>query len=561
MSFASMRLWAVLLLAFGLRLCGANFGLPGLFHQDEPIVVNHALAYVNGDLNPHFFKIPPLLSYLLFGVYGVYYAVMAVFCGMTRENFALLFFRDPGSFYFLGRLIFGVVMGTASVYLLYRLTRKLFDENTAVLAAGFFAVSYLHVRDSHYLYADIPMIFTMLLAMNSLASYVRCHRQRDLILASVWAGVSVAFKYIAAPILVPIFVVLAGEAREAGKTKFLKKSLSVLAACAAAYLLLNPYSVLDFSFFVKELRQQAAVESGGPFFHHLRYSLAEGAGAGAFVLGSAGLFFLFWSSPRSRWFFSFPVVYYLLIGFFSQPYERYAMPVVPFLCLAAAVLLEILKQKTRAFPGKNLIFFMLILATVWPSLKKDLYLNQLLIKPDTRAQAAEWFLGRVPEGVGIILDHPFFSPRFFQTADQLHKKINRITDGDPHAGAKVYKIQLMLKAREGKRSYRIFYLNPERLKDSPFLLWSPLVDPDLSSVRESGAQYYVRYRYPGEPDFFDRVLRPHAERVEVFSPYRSEAKVWTEDPWANVALPFLSRELFSRKSAGPYLEIYKILPA
>ncbi|MBF0254446.1 MAG: hypothetical protein HQL11_04910 [Candidatus Omnitrophica bacterium] len=51
-----------------LRLAGLRFGL---FHADEPIVVNHALAYGTGDLNPHFFCIPPLVSYLLAGIYGL----------------------------------------------------------------------------------------------------------------------------------------------------------------------------------------------------------------------------------------------------------------------------------------------------------------------------------------------------------------------------------------------------------------------------------------------------------------------------------------------------------
>ena len=63
----------ILLLGFSLRFVASWFGLPHLYHADEPIVVNHALAYGAGDLNPHFFKIPPLVSYLLCGVYGIFY--------------------------------------------------------------------------------------------------------------------------------------------------------------------------------------------------------------------------------------------------------------------------------------------------------------------------------------------------------------------------------------------------------------------------------------------------------------------------------------------------------
>ena len=60
-------------LAFALRLWSVNFGLPYIYHADEPIVVHHALAYGTGDFNPHFFRIPPLVSYLLFICYGIYF--------------------------------------------------------------------------------------------------------------------------------------------------------------------------------------------------------------------------------------------------------------------------------------------------------------------------------------------------------------------------------------------------------------------------------------------------------------------------------------------------------
>ena len=63
-----LLLFSILALAFLVRIVGIQFGLPNLYHADEPIIVNHAMAYGTGDFNPHFFKIPPLVSYLLFVV-------------------------------------------------------------------------------------------------------------------------------------------------------------------------------------------------------------------------------------------------------------------------------------------------------------------------------------------------------------------------------------------------------------------------------------------------------------------------------------------------------------
>jgi len=101
---AQDRLWlcSILLIGFSLRLWGVHFGLPHLYHADEPIVVNHALAYGTGDFNPHFFKIPPLVSYLLFICYGVFFVLgraFGFFAGV--QDFEFLFYsRESFSGFF-----------------------------------------------------------------------------------------------------------------------------------------------------------------------------------------------------------------------------------------------------------------------------------------------------------------------------------------------------------------------------------------------------------------------------------------------------------------------------
>src|SRR3989338_423988 len=153
---------AILTLAFLVRIIGINFGLPDLYHADEPIIVNHALAYGTGDLNPHFFKVPPLVSYLLFMCYGVYFALgRAVGFFSELEDFQNLFLTDPTNFYLIGRIIFGVLCGTATIYVFYRLLNRFFSRSHALLGSFFLAFAFLHVRDSHYIYADTPLLLVL----------------------------------------------------------------------------------------------------------------------------------------------------------------------------------------------------------------------------------------------------------------------------------------------------------------------------------------------------------------------------------------------------------------
>ena len=63
----------ILLLALSVRLLGINYGLPYVLYPDEAVIVNHAMAFGTGDLNPHYFIYPSLYMYVLFIVYGMTY--------------------------------------------------------------------------------------------------------------------------------------------------------------------------------------------------------------------------------------------------------------------------------------------------------------------------------------------------------------------------------------------------------------------------------------------------------------------------------------------------------
>ena len=142
----NLALYLILVLGFVVRFYGVQFGLPEIYHADEPMVVNHAVAYGSWDFNPHYFKLPPLLSYSLFFLYGIYFVlgyIVNVFNSISE--FEMLFLTDPSSFYLIGRTVFGVIFGTATIYLVYLLALQLCGgKKVAILSALFLALSFLH---------------------------------------------------------------------------------------------------------------------------------------------------------------------------------------------------------------------------------------------------------------------------------------------------------------------------------------------------------------------------------------------------------------------------------
>jgi hypothetical protein len=89
----------------------------------------------------------------------------------------------------------------------------------------------------------------------------------------------------------------------------------------------------------------------------------------------------------------FPIAYYAAIGRGYTVFARYVLPVVPFLCLAAAWLLVIVMRRISK-PALSLGATMagaLLLAA--PSIQRDVQFNRLMTTPDTRVLALDWLNG------------------------------------------------------------------------------------------------------------------------------------------------------------------------
>ena len=554
------KIFLILALGFLLRIWGISFGLPELYHADEPNVVNRALAYGTGDLNPHYFKIPSLVSYGVFLTYGFYFlAARALGWVKGMGDFQNLFFSDPTSFYLLARIFFGAILGTATLFVLYQLVKKWFSRDHALLASFLLACNFLHVRDCHYLYLDIPLLLTLVLCFFPIFKVLKEGERRDYFAFGILAGIAVAVKYngvfIFAPWLVAHFLKKGMKPSSLlDPTLFLTGLVSI-----GVWGLLNPFSVIDFKSFAADVFNISEFEGFVGFTHHLTYSLHGGLGLPLLTLSLLGIVRGTRSHEKERKVTaSFVLVYYLVLCLKSQPYDRYVLPLIPFLIILASDFLISLKVDLRAAAP---VWWILALPVIAPSLLKIYYSNVLFSNKDIRQVAREWIEVHIPPETKIALDVPFFLPRLRPSLVQLEEKRGKILS-DLHTDlAKLKRVERLIEQAKKNASeprYQLYYLK-ERDSKNNFLFSKPEVAYSVEALKEFGIAYVVvaKIKESFKPRFYTELAKK-TELLSVFSPYKDKARRWSIDDEPLTGGPFLWRELISRERNGQVIEVYRL---
>lgn len=552
------RLFIIVAVGLLLRLWGIH---SDFYHADEPIVVNHALAYSSGDLNPHFFKIPPLASYLLFGLYGFIF-IIGKCVGLWHHvsDYAQFYFVHPEFFYTIGRLVLGVLIGVLTIYRVYLLSLRVFlSVNVALLSALFVAVNFLHVRDSHYIYADMLLVFLTVVTLEKILDYEVTRRLKDLVMTGVLLGAAVGAKYNGAILIVPIIVSLC---RGTMPGALLKKLSIITAISSLSFLAVNPYALLDFPDFLSSVRGQAGAEGYlGPFYH-LVYSAAGSMGWPLWVLMLWGIVEgIRRSFHREKIILSFLIINYLHLVFFSQAHERYALSFVVVGSLFAAKAAHSWAASLLPSSRNNRLVFYLILI-VLPFLY-SVRSGYLFTQSDTREIAKGWIEQNIKSGSKIALDHSLFSPRLTRSAGQLQAKKN-LVERRENSKTLDQKVKYLLEvSQNAPSSYHVFFLAKELT--SQFLMDQPRMPFDWGTLKKEGVEYVVihsGYRERRDPaaEMFYNQLTSKAGLIYRISPYRNQTlREAVSSVTSQTAGAYAAPELFERERNGPILEIYQVI--
>ncbi len=553
-------LGGILLLALGLRGWGVSFGLPHLYHADEPIIINQAMAYGAGSLKPVYLKIPQLISQLVFLCYGGFFVILRILGVVpSPDAFGQLFLKDPTAFYLIARIIFGVLLGAFSVYLLYKLGKRLRSGNHGLIAGFLLATAFLHVRDSHFIYMDIPLLCVLIAGFFCIEDVRVRGWKRDYLRFGFFAGMAAAVKYNGIFIVVPFLAAHAGRIVRGGLRKIISgMPLLILAGVMTlvTFALLNPGSWIFAPDFFSDTSKMSEFQGFIGWTHHLFYSLTGAVGVPLLLAAALGMALsLRAGGAPLRPMLVFVSIYYFVLCVYSQEHDRYVLPLIPFLCLFAA---EGLLFLSGSGPRKNVLLGIFLTLSVLPSLSKDIMCDRLLARTDIRTVALNWVEKNVPAGRKIALDVPFFMPRLKPTVAQLLEKEQQILPAGRKADLKRIQWMKASALQDTAPRYELFFMNDDLA--GGFLFSQPRIPYSVDALRALGIRTVIiaKVNKNQHPDFYAELGRK-ARRIARFSPYKNNSREWPVSAVPLTGAPFLWTDLASRERNGHVIEIFELI--
>lgn len=447
-AYAAAVLVGIFLIGLLLRFNGLDFGLPGLFHPDESRKIKIARGMVEtGDLNPHYFRHPTFLLYATAFNTWVYSKITGEIPPLSTVAY-------------LGRSV-SATLGSLSVILVFLIGKLLYSRNAGLLAAAFLALSPLHVVCSKYIKEDASLLFFTLLcfyfAVRALKN--QCSVKFTL-LAALFAGFSASSKYSGllniSFAFLPVYERIAA-ALNLKRLRFTTYELPfsllrlfslpvlIIICFAAGFIILTPFAVLDHEAFLydflgeKQHMQRGHTVAISPISYywgfHIKRSILSSFQLLFAVLSFIGLGFL---AARAK-LFDLLIIAAVLLFYLPSEYvrakpepqpERYVLPCIPFLAIAASeIATRLMRAPSTAVRYAVVIFTALaLIQTAHYSLS-----HGQAAKNDTRLQAKNWIREKIPPGSKIIIDWHFYGPpglkKEYQIMDLKDKSAAKLARG------------------------------------------------------------------------------------------------------------------------------------
>lgn len=412
---------AILLLALALGVVGI---FPGAFYPDEGHVqtyswgiVKNAIAF--GDFNPHTFKYGSLVFYLqALAALPVLLALYLVKGGDFTAFFDEAIVKYNNLLVVSGRLQ-TVLLGVASVFLVYLIAKRLFNERVGYLASLILATSPMWVKESHYMLTDTLFVFSLLLAFYLSIRLIEERTCKWFFWVGFISGLSATIRFFPLVFLIYPFAIFPALWKQ---KHWLPKLIANFAAIWLGVFVGLPFLFLDpqgLSLLAADLARYALpwygtaltklIFSGAKFdflypaptgFRPLQASwiFFNGLGPVPSILGLAGMLLLLFKSFRKFLLLAaIPIGLFIYISFFIPAiYEKLSLPILPFGAVFAGLAVEQIHRK-----GSWFVWTTVILLSILPDLVKSAKSSSACSQDQVQKQSRLWIETNVPDNATV----------------------------------------------------------------------------------------------------------------------------------------------------------------
>jgi hypothetical protein len=403
-------LCGLLVLTLVLRLWGIKQGLPYSYNVDEAThFVPRAVSFFSQDLNPHYFLNPPAYSYLLHIVFELWFG--------SADAVTRAYTTNPTEVYVVARVL-AAVLGTLSVLFTYLAATRFFNRTVGLLAAAIFGLSFLPIFYSHLALNDVPTLAPVALSLFGAAGVMRRGRLRDYLIAGAGVGLAAATKYtggITLACLLAAFVCDGAGGEFWGATRRLAAALAI---GLLAFVLANPYAVLDFHAFTSGVSAQASLAAGedpvklgttqgsGITYYIWTFSWGFGLAPALAAIGGAGLLLVRRRLAMALVLLPGPIAFLIFMGDQQRFFGRWLMPIFPILAIIGAYgAVELVRwlARVKRIPA-SLAGAVAAALLLTQGLVSVLHNDAVLSRPDTRNLTRNWMVGHVPAGAKVVIE-------------------------------------------------------------------------------------------------------------------------------------------------------------
>jgi hypothetical protein len=214
--------------------------------------------------------------------------------------------------------------------------------------------------------------------------------------AGLAGGLAASTKYTAVALLASagvahVLLLRSGERR----SQAWFASSAFVAFFVFGFVALTPYAVLDtrkfvtdFQFNVTHLSEGHGVNLGRGWLYHVTRSLPYGVSWPIFIAAIAGVVpFVRHHRPHALIVLAFALATYVSLGNGYTVFFRYVLPIVPIVCLSAAIGLCDFARMARLKP--RLTGLLAVVVASWGAVN-CIWFDALLARKDTRVLAREW---------------------------------------------------------------------------------------------------------------------------------------------------------------------------